>query len=135
MCRPNQEILVDPQTSGPLLAAGDTSASPLILDARVRQSAADGEVTVEFQLPLESAEGEAPGEGNQACRLSRAWLVEGKTPQIEQQTVSCLAVDQTLTGSVAVEASADSELLALVVEHLASGAWGAEIFEIDSAPS
>jgi hypothetical protein len=117
-----------------LLVAGDMVEPPMIVDARAhRGTTEDRQATVDFQLPLTSAATETMLEGSQTCRLSTAWLVEGKIPQVEQQSVSCPAVDNVLTGSLAMEVPADFELLALVVEHLASGAWGAEIFELDSA--
>jgi len=41
-------------------------------------------------------------------------------------------MDQGLIGSFEIEVTPSSELVALVVEHLASGDWGAEIFEIEA---
>lgn len=117
-----------------LLIAGDIAEPPLVLDARAQRDAAGGQrATVEFRLPLMDGEEDVPPETNQACRMSMAWLAEDEVLEVAQRRVDCQAASAVLTGSLTTEAPVDSELVALVVEHLASGAWGAEIFEIGSA--
>jgi len=119
-----------PAARARLLINGDDVESTLVLDARVeRRSATSDLALTEFRLPIATNDDEPlPAEGY-GCRISAAWVAADEGLRVDQRLLSCSLGDEGLSGSF--EISLDSELVALVVEHLATGDWGAEIFEIE----
>ncbi len=116
-----------------LLASGGPVEPDLVLDARLEWSADTDLARLELQLPLATGGDELePGEVSQRCRLTAAWLAEDEIQGIEQVAVDCPFRDGLLAASLELRAPSGSELAALVVEHLASERWGAEIFEVES---
>ena len=87
---------------------------------------------MEFQLLLAAGDTESPLGESHDCRFTAISLAPDEMLEIEQRRSSCSLMDQGLIGSFEIEVTPSSELVALVVEHLASGDWGAEIFEIEA---
>jgi hypothetical protein len=105
--------------------------SPLVLDAIIERLPQDPQVAgLRFHLPTTQTGEDLEAARERACRLTLTILHEEELPSVEQQPVACTPTDGGLEGDVEVSLPVEAELVGILIEDLASGDWGAGIFEI-----
>jgi tetratricopeptide (TPR) repeat protein len=106
---------------------------PVVLDAHAGRSAEEPAVTrLEFILPPIDDGEVGRSDQERACRLTMTILAEDAPTEVEQQQVVCRPTAGGLAGSARLSVPEQEELLGILIEDLATGNWGADIFEIAS---
>jgi tetratricopeptide (TPR) repeat protein len=108
-------------------------AAPAILDARAERSTEEpGMTRLEFILPPIDDGEQGRRDQERSCRLTMTVLAEDTPIEVEQQQTACRPTAGGLEGSARLSVPEEEDLLGILVEDLATGNWGADIFEIAS---
>ncbi len=108
------------------IVTGEPELGELALSARKRTSGADGKISVSLRLDLGASAQAEPSSLESTLRLTVASGIEGGPARFTHH----LLVGQKLSGALwshelPLDLTGDEEWLVLVVEDLATGAWGA----------